>query len=115
MRKTSLIKFNHNNGVVCVLKMSDAIGDKVRTDRSDVASKSCPRQDMRESIRYKIEEKGGSRVSLSKAPAISKKITDLPINRHSCLSSHDQVHKTVNHRTIETISKEDLAKEILPH
>ena len=58
MRETSLIKFNHNNCVVRVLKMSDAIGNQVRINRRNVTSESCSRKDMRESTRNKIKEKG---------------------------------------------------------
>ena len=65
MSNTGLVKLNHNDGIVRILKMSDAIGDKVRADRSDVAGKSSPRQNMGEGIRDKIEEKGGNRVTLS--------------------------------------------------
>ena len=79
MCETSLIKFNHNNGVVRVLKVSDAIGDKMRTNRRNVTSKSCSRKDMRESIRYEIKEEGEAGSPCLRPLPLAKKLLICPL------------------------------------
>ena len=59
--------------------MCDAIGNKVRADRGNVASHRSSIQDMREGVRDKIEEEGGGRVTLPETPAISKKLLIYPL------------------------------------
>ena len=79
MSNTGLVKLNHNDGIVRILKMSDAIGDKVRADRGDVAGKSCPRQNMGEGVRDKIEEKGEAESPCLRPLPLAKKLLICPL------------------------------------
>ena len=68
-----IVKFNHDDGIIHVLEMGNAIRSKMGADRGDRTGGRSLSRDVREGVSHEVKREGRSWVTLPEAPAVSEK------------------------------------------